>query len=443
MEKNNKIFAEITVKNAVFKMAMPSVISSLILVIYNMADTFFVGQTHDAMQVAAVSLTSPVFVMFMAVANLLGIGGSTAISIFLGENNKQKAKESSAFCCYASVILGIIFGIFILIFMDFILKILGSSPNTYEFSKEYLIYIALGAPFIFFANTFRHTVRGEGAASASMIGGMIGTVINIILDPVFILTFNMGTAGAAIATVLGNIGGCIYYLYYFQKKTSFLSIKLKYFKPTGTAEKKVIKLGIPAGINSGLMGISNIVLNNKLAYYGDAPVAAMGVATKVYLLIVFIHMGIANGIQPLLGYCFGAKNKNRFIGIFNFSTVLTIIIGTALTVLYIVFSSSIIQMFINDKDVIFYGRDMLIATVISGPILGVLFICINSMQAIEHPFPATLVSICRQGFIFLPLLYVLNFLFGLGGINFTQAIADYLSAIIAIILFRLSLKNIK
>ena len=441
--RNQKIFSEMPVKKVVFKMAVPSVVSSLVLVIYNMADTFFVGQTHNALQVAAVSLTNPVFVMFMAFANLLGIGGSTAVSIFLGERKKVQAKRTASFCCYASVILGIISGILIIIFMNSLLKVLGSSENTYQFSKDYLFYIALGAPFIFFANTFGHTVRGEGAASASMIGGMIGTVINIIFDPVFILIFNMGTAGAAIATVLGNIFGCVYYIYYLKRKSHFLSINFKDFYFLGKAARKTISLGIPAGVNSALMSGSNIVLNNKLASYGDAPVAAMGVAIKVYLLIVFIHMGIANGIQPLLGYCFGAKRKERFIKIFNFSGFLTILIGTVLTAVYIIFSSEIIEFFINDREVIEYGKKMLIATSVSGPILGILFLCINSMQAVERPFPATLVSICRQGFIFIPLLYVLDKIFGLNGINFTQAVADYISIILSMILLKLSLKNIK
>lgn len=435
MKKKNNVFSEMPVKQAVFKMAVPSVISSLVLVIYNMADTFFVGQTHNAMQVAAVSLTSPVFVMFMAFANLLGIGGSTAVSIFLGEKNNQYAKAVSSFSCHISIILGIIFGILILIFINPLLQILGSSANTYEFAKDYLFYIALGAPFILFANTFGHTVRGEGAAAASMIGGMIGTVVNIILDPVFILTLNMGTGGAAIATVLGNVFGCIYYIYYFQKKSLNLSIFLKDFNIFGKAARKTITLGIPTGINSGLMSISNIVLNNKLAFYGDAPLAAMGVATKVYLLIVFIHMGIANGIQPLLGYCFGARKKERFVKIFNFSGLLTII--------YIIFSSQIVEFFIDNNEVIKYGKHMLIATSISGPVLGILFLCINSMQAVDRPFSATIVSVCRQGFIFIPMVYILDFIFGLTGINYAQAAADYISIILSIILFKVSVKNIR
>lgn len=438
-----KVFSDMPVKSAVFKMAIPSVVSSLVLVIYNMADTFFVGQTNNAFQVAAVSFTNPIFVLFMAFTNLLGIGGSTAISIFLGGKNGIEAKRASSFCCYASLLLGAISGIIIIIFMDPILKLLGSSENTYQFSKDYLFYIALGAPFIFFTNTFGHTVRGEGGATASMVGGMIGTIVNIVLDPIFILTLNMGAAGAAIATVIGNIFGGLYYVYYLKVKSPSLTLSLKEFQILGKAAKRTVTLGIPAGINSALMSFSNIILNNKLVAYGDAPVAAMGVIIKVYLLIVFIHMGITNGIQPLLGYCFGAKNKDRFVKIFKFSRALTVIIGTFLTAVYIIFSREIIEFFISDKDVIFYGRDMLIATAISGPVLGILFLCINSLQAIDKPFLSTVISICRQGFIYIPLLYILDNTLGLTGINFTQAVADYTSIILSILLFKISINGLK
>lgn len=438
-----KVFSDMPVKSAVFKMAIPSVVSSFVLVIYNMADTFFVGQTNNAFQVAAVSFTNPIFVLFMAFTNLLGIGGSTAISIFLGGKNGIEAKRASSFCCYASLLLGAISGIIIIIFMDPILKLLGSSENTYQFSKDYLFYIALGAPFIFFTNTFGHTVRGEGGATASMVGGMIGTIVNIVLDPIFILTLNMGAAGAAIATVIGNIFGGLYYVYYLKVKSLSLTLSLKEFQILGKAAKRTVTLGIPAGINSALMSFSNIILNNKLVAYGDAPVAAMGVIIKVYLLIVFIHMGITNGIQPLLGYCFGAKNKDRFVKIFKFSGALTVIIGTFLTAVYIIFSREIIEFFISDKDVIFYGRDMLIATAISGPVLGILFLCINSLQAIDKPFLSTVISICRQGFIYIPLLYILDNTLGLTGINFTQAVADYTSIILSSLLFKISINGLK
>lgn len=439
MTQNETVFRDAPVRKAVAQMAIPTVISSLVLVVYNMADTFFVGQTHDAYQVAAVSLTNPVFVMYMAIANMLGIGGSALISILLGQGRKKEAKSASSFCCWASLVFGALLAVLIMIFMDPLLKLLGSSEQTYQFSKDYLFYIALGAPFILFANTFGHAVRGEGAATESMIGGMVGTIVNIILDPVFILIFHMGTAGAAIATVLGNICGCVYYLYYFAKKSRLLSIRISALISAPSACARVLSLGIPAGINSGLMSVATVLLNNALVTYGDKPLAAMGIVTKAYMLIAFIHMGIANGIQPLLGYCYGAGLRRRFTGVLKFSAVLTIICGTVLSAAYIFGSRPVVALFIDDAEVIAYGSDMLIATSLAGPILGLLFLSINSMQALNRPLPAALLSVCRQGLFFIPLLYILDALFGINGINFTQAAADYLTIVISMLLLKHSL----
>ncbi len=441
MNQKSDLFQNAPISKAVCQMAVPTVISSLVLVIYNMADTFFIGQTHDALQVAAVSLTNAVFVMYMAIAQLLGIGGSAVISILLGQNEEEKAKHASAFCFYSSIIFGIISGALIILFMDPLFSILGSNEATYQFSKDYLYYIALGAPFILLANTFGHAVRGEGASKASMIGGMIGTIVNIVLDPVFILGFGMGTAGAAIATVLGNVFGCLYYIYYLNRKSPYMSLKIKYLRNSKRVAGRILSVGFPAGINSALMSIATILLNNSLVPYGDTAVAAMGIVTKIYLFIVFVHMGISNGIQPLLGYCYGAENRIRFMGILKFSGIVTVICGSILTVVYIVFSKQLLSLFIDDLEVIQYGVSMLIATSLAGPILGLMFLSINSIQALDLPLPATILSLCRQGLFFIPLLFVLNEFFGLGGINYTQTVSDYLAIIIALFMLFISIRK--
>lgn len=441
MDQKQELFQNAPIRKAVCQMAVPTVISSLVLVIYNMADTFFIGQTHDALQVAAVSLTNAVFVMYMAISQLLGIGGSAVISILLGKGEKEHAKNASSFCFYASLVFGVAAGVLILLFMDPLLAVLGSNQATYGFSRDYLFYIALGAPFILLANTFGHAVRGEGASRVSMTGGMIGTVVNIILDPVFILVLDMGTAGAAIATVLGNVFGCVYYIHYLSRKSPFMSLKVKYLRNCGRTAMRVLSVGVPAGISSALMSIATVLLNNALVPYGDTAVAAMGVVTKVYLFIVFIHMGISNGIQPLLGYCYGAGNQKRFMGILKFSGILTVVCGSVLTAAYILFSSQIMGVFIDDAQVIQYGIPMLRAASLAGPILGLMFLAINSMQALDCPLPATILSLCRQGLFFIPLLFLLNKVFGLGGINYTQTVSDYLAIMIALVMLVLSIRK--
>lgn len=303
--------------------------------------------------------------------------------------------------------------------------ILGSRSETYQYSKDYLFYIAVGAPFILLANTFGHAVRGEGASKASMIGGMIGTIVNIILDPIFILLFHMGTAGAAIATVLGNVFGCVYYIYFLTRKSQSMSLNFRYFKSCGQIAMRVLSVGVPAGINSALMSIATILLNNVLVPYGDTAVAAMGIVTKVYLFVVFVHMGISNGIQPLLGYCYGAGIRKRFMGILKFSGALTIICGSILTIAYIVFSKQIMEVFIDNSEVIQYGVPMLIATSLAGSVLGLMFLSINSMQ----------------GLFFIPLLFILNQIFGLNGISYTQTVSDYLAILIAVFMLFSSVKK--
>jgi putative MATE family efflux protein len=438
MNNNEAIFKDAPIKKTVAHMAIPSIIASLVVIIYNLVDTFFVGQTNNAYQVAAVSFSNSVFIMYMAAACLIGIGGSTLISILLGEGQKNDVKSTSVFCCYASLIVSAVFGIFIIVFMDPLIRLLGSNEGSYAFTKDYLYYIALGSPFILFSATFGHVIRGEGAAKASMAGGLVGTIANIILDPIFILTFDMGAAGAAIATVIGNMLGCAYYLYYFLRKRSVLSLSPKFLRSCKRIMWRVITLGIPAGASYALQGIAVFFIIKVLSGYGDPPVAAMGIVIKASLLIEIVQQGIANGILPALGYNYGAGNMPRFKGILKFSAMLTLALGTFLSIVYIVCARQIIQFFINDVTVIGYGVPMLIALSLSGPMFGLLFLCISTLQAVERSIPATVLSFFRQGLLIL-LLYVLGATFGFNGIISAQTVANYIALILALLLTRAAL----
>lgn len=227
--KDHELMARMKISKAVAAMAIPSVISSLVTVVYNMADTFFVGQTRDPLQVAAVSLTNPIFILFMAVANMFGMGGSAVASIALGGQDQKRMRQVSAFITYASLVVGVLFAGALLVFMQPILTLFGVNEETYAFAKGYVFYISYGAPFIIWSAAASFVVRAEGASREAMIGSMIGTVANIVLDPVLISGFHLGAAGAAVATTLGNILASIYYLWYFIKKSSNFSISLKYF----------------------------------------------------------------------------------------------------------------------------------------------------------------------------------------------------------------------
>lgn len=320
MNSNRDLFEKTSVPKAVALMAIPTIVTMLVVVIYNMADTFFIGQTGDAMQVAAVSLATPVFMVFMALGNLFGIGGSSAISRALGEKNEQRARHISAFCCYGSLGVGILMTLIFILFMDGILKMIGASPATIDYARQYLTFVAIGAPFVMFGTAYGNIVRGEGAAKESMIGNLIGTITNIILDPIMILWLGWGVSGAAVATVLGNVAACIFYLYYLlHKKETVLSIKPSDFQWKNRIASGVFSIGIPASLNNILMSCANILLNKVLISYGDTPVAAMGIAMKANMIVILLQIGLCAGIQPLIGYNYGARNVKRLKKVFFFT----------------------------------------------------------------------------------------------------------------------------
>lgn len=314
-------------------MVIPSIMTVLVLIIYNMADIFFVGQTGDPNQVAAISLTTPIFMLFIAMGNIFGIGGSSLISRLLGRGEKEKASRISSFCFYSVLLTGLVMIALYLLFMEGILSIIGVNEKTVDFARTYLTYIAFGAPFIIIPPAFGHIVRSEGAPREAMIGMMTGTIINIILDPIMILTLDMGVAGAAWATVIGNIIGSLYYFRYLTGKKTMLSIK---FADKGLGRSTIIELfgiGIPASLNNLLMSTSHILLNNVLNGYegGEIYIAAMGVAMRGTILLILIQLGFAMGIQPLIGYNYGARNIERLKSIIRFSFICTVIIGSSIT----------------------------------------------------------------------------------------------------------------
>ena len=415
-------------------MAVPTMISMLVVVIYNMADTFFIGQTKDPLQVAAVSLATPVFMIFMALGHLFGIGGSSAISRALGERRKDRAWHISSFCCYGSLGLGVMVAVISVLGMEQILHLIGASENTIGFARQYLTIISIGAPTIMFSTAFANILRGEGASRESMVGNLLGTIVNIILDPVMILGLGWGVSGAALATIIGNIAACFFYISYYVRGKSMLSIHVKDFRMGERIAASVAAIGIPASLNNILMSFANIILNQALVGYGDTPVAAMGVALKSNMLVVLLQIGLCVGIQPLIGYNYGSGNKKRLMQVFKFTGVVSVIMGMLLTLFMIIARKTMIQVFINDAEVVSYGIRMVVALQLSAPFIGILFLCINTIQGMGKALPSLVLTVCRQGLIFIPLIFILNAMLGLDGVIYAQPAADYLSILVGIMI---------
>ena len=372
--------------------------------------------------------------IFMALGHLFGIGGSSAISRALGERRKDRAWHISSFCCYGSLGLGVMVAVISVLGMEQILHMIGASENTIGFARQYLTIISIGAPTIMFSTAFANILRGEGASRESMVGNLLGTIVNIILDPVMILGLGWGVSGAALATIIGNIAACFFYISYYVRGKSMLSIHVKDFRMGEGIAASVAAIGIPASLNNILMSFANIILNQALVGYGDTPVAAMGVALKSNMLVVLLQIGLCVGIQPLIGYNYGSGNKKRLMQVFKFTGVVSVIMGMLLTLFMIIARKTMIQVFINDAEVVSYGIRMVVALQLSAPFIGILFLCINTIQGMGKALPSLILTVCRQGLIFIPLIFILNALLGLDGVIYAQPAADYLSILVGIMI---------
>lgn len=443
MDKRVEIFEKYSIPKAVATLCIPTILGMLISVVYNMVDTFFVGQTGDSNQVAAVSLTMPIFMMLMAIGNIFGIGGGSYISRLLGEKKYDEIKKISSYSFYMCVVAGLIMTFVFIFFMPFILNISGASPATYKFGYDYLRFIAFGAPFIVLSIALGHLVRSEGMAKESTIGMTIGTIVNIVLDPLMILWMDMGVAGAAIATVIGNIVSVIYYLFYILKSGSILSLSIKDFLPVSMPVGPIYAVGIPVSINSILMSVSNILLNKFASFYGDEVVAGLGISNRLFSMVAMIFIGMGQGLQPFVGYNYAAKNYSRMNRSVFFAIASCVVIGTVLLGISQIFPEQIVKVFINDSSVMYYGAKILKAQVTFAPILGFMFVFMGVFMALGKGKQSLLLSVCRQGLVFVPVLIIANKLLGVDGVIWAQPLSDLFSVLFSSVMYIVLYRKLK
>lgn len=437
MEENKslEIFETSSVSKAVLQNALPAMAAMLMVLIYNLADTFFIGQTHDALQVAAVSLATPVFLLFMAVGTIFGIGGTSVISRAMGEGRKEYAKKVSAFCMWSCVGVGIIMSAVFLLFMDQILELVGASSDTWEYAKAYLTIVSFSGPFVLIANCYSNVIRAEGQSGKAMMGQLLGNLLNVILDPIMILGFGWNITGAAIATVIGNVVGAGYYIGYFLRGKSLLSISLKDFTVREKVASGVLTIGIPAALGSLLMSVSSIVMNSQMAKYGDMALAGVGVAMKVTMMTGMVCIGLGQGIQPLLGYCVGAKKWARYKGVFRFSMIFAFALSAVLTVICYLFLPQIVSAFLTDAAALEYGVAFAKILLSTSFLFGIFYVMTNALQACGAATESLIVNVSRQGLIYIPAMLILGAIFHETGLIWAQPVADILSLVLAAILY--------
>lgn len=434
-QENLETFRSAKVSTAVFKNAIPAMIAMLMVLIYNLADTFFIGQTHDDLQVAAVSLCTPVFLLFMALGTVFGVGGTSVISRAMGQGRTEYAKKVSAFCMWGCVGVGVVVSLLFWVCIDPMLTLMGASADTWDYAKNYMMIVTACGPFVLVSNCYANVIRAEGQPNVAMMGMLIGNLTNVVLDPIMILVFGWDIEGAAIATVIGNVVAALYYLLYFRKGTSMLSIHPRDFTIKEGVCKEVLAIGIPASLASLLMSISQIIMNSCMAQYGDMAVAGVGVAMKVTMMTGMMCIGLGQGVQPLLGFCVGAKNWERFRKCLGFSLGFAFVLSAVLTGVCFIFTEQIVRVFLTETAAFEYGFQFSRILLSTSFLFGVFYVLTNTLQAMGAATPSLIINLSRQGLLYIPSLFILEAILGADGLIWAQPVVDVLSMLLAVALY--------
>lgn len=431
----DKLFENTSIKRAYFILALPVVMSMAVTIIYNMVDTFFVAKTGNPNLVAGVSQGAPIFTLMIAIGDIFGLGGSSVISRLFGERRDKTARYISGYCFYASITCGLVVTALMFIFQTPVLHMLGASPATWKYAREYYLVIAGGATFIIFGLSPNNILRTEGLAPQAMIASITVTGINVVLNPIFIFTCGLGAAGSALATVVSNVIADVLMVYYLRTKSKKLTTSIHETKISGKLQREIYAIGIPASVTNIMVTFATALTNRYLIAYGTNSVAAMGIAMKVNTVIVMVMVGFAFGAQPLIGYTYGARDERRFRETLRFDLGVVAGLALVLTVLMMVFAPQIIRLFMRDPEIVREGTGMLRWLASSTTIAGIIMVLTTTFQSMGKATPAFWLSFSRQGLIFLIAIVVLSYFFGYTGVLAAQACADVLTLVLAAFLY--------
>ena len=440
MEDQQKtlLFEEMPIPRAVAKLAVPTILSSLVTVLYNLADTYFVGMLNNSVQNAAVTLAAPLILAFNAVNNLFGVGSSSMMSRALGSRDYETVHRSSAFGFYCSIFCGLLFSLLYVIFQPFVLTILGADATTAEATAGYLRWtVACGAAPTILNVVMAYLVRAEGAALHASIGTMSGCILNIILDPIFILPWglNMGAEGAGLATFLSNCVACGYFfvLLYVKRENTHVCIKPSMFCLKRRIVLGVCGVGIPASIQNLLNVTGMTVLNNFTSSYGSDAVAAMGITQKINMVPMQIAMGLSQGIMPLISYNYASGNTPRMKKTLTFATKIAISSLVAVAAGYFVGAGFLVRLFMQNPEIVAYGTRFLRGFCLGLPFLCMDFLAVGVFQAVGLGKNAFIFAILRKVVLEIPALIILNALFPLYGLAYAQFAAEIILAAAAVV----------
>lgn len=449
----SKLMAEGPIKKALLTLAIPTIIATIINAIYNFADTLFVGMLNDTAAMGAVSVAFPLFMILTAIGQMVGVGSASYISRSLGAGKKERADKTASTALFLAIILAIIVTIVVLIFLEPILKLMGATESVLKPGKSYSTWIIGGSIFTIINMSLNNVVRAEGNARYSMNALIIGAVLNIVFDPIFMFTFNFGLEGAAMATVLGQAFSTAYLLRYFVGNRSYLDMSRSNISREKDIYIEIFKIGLPVFFMQFLSSMAFSIQNVAASAYGEDALAAIGITLKITMLPLFVMMGYNQGFQPFAGYNYGARNYKRVREGLSISTKWLMSFGLISMIGFLIFPEQLMLIFTKDQKVIEYGVNNLLAYNIFLPLIGYMMINTGLFQSFGKGKQAAVLAIVRQGVFFIPLLILFPIIFvkyssqlsfvinlfpyempaGLAGIMTAQPVADMLSIILTFV----------
>ena len=436
-EDKELLFERMPLPKAVQTLSIPTILTSLVMVIYNLSDTYFVGMLSDPVQNAAVTLAAPLLLAFNAVNNLFGVGSSSMMSRALGRKDYETVYRSSAFGFYCALLCGVLFSLGYTLFRGTLLGVLGASGETLEATAGYLLWtVSCGAAPAILNVVMAYLVRAEGATLHASIGTMSGCLLNIVLDPIFILPWglDMGAAGAGLATCISNCAACAYFfvLLYLRRGKTCVRIGPSSLKLEKSIVLGVCAVGIPASIQNLLNVTGMTVLNNFTAGYGSSAVAAMGIAQKINMVPMYIAQGFSQGLMPLVSYNYASGGHKRMESAVRLAAGISTCFLAVVTLVYFLAAGPLVTLFIDSGEVVAYGTRFLRGMCIGLPFLSLDFLAVGVFQACGMGSKSLIFALLRKIVLEIPALFVLDRLFPLYGLAYAQPAAEILLSAAAI-----------
>ena len=432
------LFESMPIPKAVMELSIPMVVTSLVMVVYNLADTFFVGMLNDPVQNAAVTLAYPVMLAFNAVNNLFGVGTSSMMSRSLGRGDHEMVRISSVFGFYGALFSGLAFALLCTVFKMPLMRLLGADATTWDATAQYMLWtVSCGAMPAILNVVQGQMVRAEGSALHASIGTVSGCILNILLDPVFILPWglNMGAAGAGLATFLSNCAACCYFfvLARVKKGRTFVCLDIRKLKKVSREVVfGILGVGVPASIQNLLNVTGSTILNNFTAAYGAAAVAAMGVSHKINILPLQICLGFSQGIMPLVSYNYASGNRKRMKDSVLFAIGIILPAMLAVTLGYWMGAPGLIRLFMDNPEIVSYGTAFLRGMCLGMAFLCMDFIAVGVFASLGRGKNSLIFAILRKVVLEIPLLFLLNKLWPLYGLAYAQFLTEVILAAAAV-----------